>query len=88
MTEKLTELRRNVGYTKLHRLANYKQRRQIADSLLGNDLEENEISRLIQVHNLLKHIDVLLKILEEIGGILVKNNVGSSSILFKKRKRN
>ncbi len=88
MTERLAELRKNVGYTKLHRLANYKQRRQIADNLLGNDLEENEISRLIQVHNLLKQIDVLLKSLKEIGGILVKNNVGLSGILFKKRKRN
>ena len=88
MIENIAELRKNVGFTKLHRLANYKQRRQVADLLLGNDLKENEISHLIQVHNCLKQIDVLLKILEEIGGILLKNNVGSSGILFKKRKRN
>jgi hypothetical protein len=88
MIENITELRKDVGLTKLHRLANYKQRRQIADILLGNELKENEISHLINVHNLLKHIDVLLKILEEIGGILLKNNIGSSGILFKKRKRN
>ncbi len=50
--------------------------------------QENEISHLIHVHNCLKQIDVLLKILEEIGGILLKNNVGSSGILFKKQKRN
>jgi hypothetical protein len=88
MTEDLAELRKNVGYTKLHRLANYKQRRQVADSLLGNNLKENEISHLIHVQNLLKQIDVLLKILEEIGGILLKYKTGSSGILFKKRKRN
>jgi hypothetical protein len=88
MIKNIVELRKNVGPTKLHRLANYKQRRQIADSLLGNDLKENEISYLIHVHNLLKQIDVLLKILEEIGGILLKNNVGSNGILFKKQKRN
>ncbi len=54
MIENIAELRKNVGFTKLHRLANYKQRRQIADSLLGNDLKENEILYLIHVYNLLK----------------------------------
>ena len=73
MIENIAELRKNVGFTKLHRLANYKQRRQVADLLLENDLKENEISHLIHVHNCLKQIDVLLKILEEIGGILLKN---------------
>jgi len=85
--ENIAELRKNVGSTKLHRLANYKQRRQVADLLLANDLKEREISHLIHVHNCLKQIDVLLKILEEIGGILLKNNIGSSGILFKKQKR-
>ena len=40
MIENIAELRKNVGFTKLHRLANYKQRRQVADLLLGNDLKK------------------------------------------------
>ena len=49
MIENIAELRRNVGFTKLHRFANYKQRRQVADLLLGNDWERGELSIILVV---------------------------------------
>ncbi len=67
MIENTAELRKNVGFTKLHRLANYKQRRQIADLLLGNDLKEDEMFEEMQrVLTCAQNVETLTEWLENI----------------------
>jgi hypothetical protein len=61
-----------VAQIRKHKLANYQEKRNIADILLTEDLEVEFRTPLAHTHELLERIDLLLGILEGIGELIVK----------------
>jgi hypothetical protein len=70
--EELKFFRDKVEQIRRHKLANYLEKRDIADILLMEDLETESRLPLVHNHELLERIDLLLGILEDIGELIIK----------------
>jgi hypothetical protein len=70
--EELRLFKDKVEQVRKHKLANYQEKRNIADTLLMEDLEVESRVPLTYAHELLERIDLLLGILEGIGELIVK----------------
>ena len=70
--EELKFFRDKVEQIRRHKLANYQEKRNIADILLMEDLEAESRLPLAHHHELLERIDLLLGILEGIGELIIK----------------
>jgi len=70
--EELRLFKDKVEQVRKHKLANYQEKRNIADTLLMEDLEVESRVTLTYAHELLERIDLLLGILEGIGELIVK----------------
>ncbi len=70
--KELKFFRDKVEQIRRHKLANYLEKRDIADILLMEDLETESRLPLAHNHELLEKIDLLLGILEGIGELIVK----------------
>ena len=70
--EELKFFRGKVEQIRRYKLANYQEKRDIADILLMEDLEAESRLPLAYHHELLERIDLLLGILEGIGELIVK----------------
>jgi hypothetical protein len=70
--EELKFFRDKVEQIRRHKLANYLEKRDIADILLMEDLEIESRLPLAHNHELLERIDLLLGILEGIGELIIK----------------
>jgi hypothetical protein len=70
--EELRLFKDKVEQVRKHKLANYQEKRNIADTLLMEDLEVESRVPLTYAHELLERIDLLLGILEGIGELIIK----------------
>ena len=70
--EELRLFKDKVEQVRKHKLANYQEKRNIADTLLMEDLEVESRVPLTYAHELLERIDLLFGILEGIGELIVK----------------
>jgi hypothetical protein len=70
--EELKFFRDKVEQIRRHKLANYQEKRDIADILLMEDLEAESRLSLAYNHESLEKIDLLLGILEGIGELIIK----------------
>ncbi len=70
--EELRLFKDKVEQVRKHKLANYQEKKNIADTLLMEDLEVESRVPLTYAHVLLERIDLLLGILEGIGELIVK----------------
>ena len=70
--EELKFFRNKVEQIRRHKLANYLEKRDIADILLMEDLEVVSRLPLAHHHELLERIDLLLGILEGIGELIIE----------------
>ena len=70
--EELKFFRDKVEQIRGYKLANYQEKRNIADILLMEDLEARSRLPLAHHHELLERINLLLGILEGIGELIVK----------------
>ena len=70
--EELKFFRGKVEQIRRYKLANYQEKRNIADILLMEDLEAESRLPLAYHHELLERIDLLLGILEGIGELIIK----------------
>ena len=70
--EELKFFRDKVEQIRRHKLANYQEKRDIADILLMEDLEAESRRSLAHNHELLGRIDLLLGILEGIGELIIE----------------
>ena len=70
--EELKFFRDKVEQIRRHKLANYQEKRNIADILLMEDLEVESRLSLAHNHESLEKIDLLLGILEGIGELIIK----------------
>ncbi len=70
--EELKFFKDKVEQIRRHKLANYQEKRDIADILLMEDLEAESRRSLAHNHELLERIDLLLSILEGIGELIIK----------------
>jgi hypothetical protein len=70
--EELKFLKDKVEQIRRHKLANYREKRNIADILLMGDLEAEARLSLAHNHESLEKIDLLLGILEGIGELIIK----------------
>ncbi len=71
--EELKFFKDKVEQIKRHKLANYLEKRDIADILLMEDLEAESRLSLAHNHESLEKIDLLLGILEGIGELIIKS---------------
>jgi len=70
--EELKFFRGRVEQIRRYKLANYQEKRDIADILLMEDLEAESRLPLVYHHELLERIDLLLGILEGIGELIIE----------------
>jgi len=70
--EELKFFRDKIEQIRRHKLANYQEKRDIADILLMEDLEIESRRSLAHNHELLERIDLLLGILEGIGELIIE----------------
>ena len=70
--EELKFFRGKVEQIRRYKLANYQEKRDIADILLMEDLEAESRRSLAHNHELLGRIDLLLGILEGIGELIIE----------------
>ena len=70
--EELKFFKDKVEQIRRYKLANYQEKRDIADVLLMEDLEVKTRLSLAHHHELLERIDLLLGILEGIGEHIIK----------------
>jgi hypothetical protein len=71
--EELKFFRGKVEQIRRYKLANYQEKRDIADILLMEDLEAESRLPLAYHHELLERIDLLLGILEGIGELIIES---------------
>ena len=71
--EELKFFRDKIEQIRRHKLANYQEKRDIADILLMEDLEVESRLLLIHNHESLEKVDLLLGILEGIGELIIKS---------------
>jgi hypothetical protein len=71
--EELKFFRDKVEQIRRHKLANYQEKRNIADILLTEDLEVEYRLSLARNHESLEKVDLLLGILEGIGELIIKS---------------
>ncbi len=76
--EELKFFRDKVEQIRRYKLANYQEKRNIADILLMEDLEAESRLPLAHHHELLERIDLLLGILEGIGELIIEFKVQRS----------
>ncbi len=70
--EELKFFKDKIEQIRRHKLANYQEKRNIADILLVEDLEAEFRLSLAHNHESLEKIDLLLGILEGIGELIIK----------------
>ena len=70
--EELKFFRDKVEQIRRYKLANYQEKRDIADILLMEDLEAESRLPLAYHHELLERIDLLLGILEGIAELIIE----------------
>ena len=70
--EELKFFRGKVEQIRRYKLANYQEKRDIADILLMEDLEAESRLPLAYHHELLERIDLLLGILEGIAELIIE----------------
>ncbi len=70
--EELKFFRDKIEQIRRYKLANYQEKRDIADILLMEDLEAKSRPPLAHHHELLERIDLLLGILEGIGELIIE----------------
>ena len=70
--EELEFFRDKVEQIRRYKLANYQEKREIADILLMEDLEAESRLPLTHHHELLERINLLLGILEGIGELIIE----------------
>ena len=71
--EELKFFRDKIEQIRRHKLANYQEKRNIADILLTEDLEAEHRFSLAHNHEALERVDLLLGILEGIGELIIKS---------------
>lgn len=71
--EELKFFRDKIEQIRRHKLANYQEKRNIADILLTEDLEAEDRFSLARNHESLERVDLLLGILEGIGELIIKS---------------
>ena len=71
--EGLKFFRDKVEQIRKHKLANYQEKRNIADILLMEDPEAESRLLLARNHESLEKVDLLLGILEGIGELIIKS---------------
>ena len=71
--EELKFFRDKVEQIRRHKLANYQEKRNIADILLMEDPEAESRLLLARNHESLEKVDLLLGILEGIGELIIKS---------------
>jgi hypothetical protein len=71
--EELKFFKDKVEQIRKHKLANYQEKRKIADILLMEDLEAESRLSLARNHESLEKVDLLLGILEGIGELIIKS---------------
>ena len=71
--EELKFFRDKIEQIRRHKLANYQEKRKIADILLTEDLEAEHRFSLARNHESLEKVDLLLGILEGIGELIIKS---------------
>jgi hypothetical protein len=71
--EELKFFRDKIEQIRRHKLANYQEKRNIADILLTEDLEAEYRLSLARNHESLERVDLLLGILEGIGELIIKS---------------
>ena len=71
--EELKFFRDKIEQIRRHKLANYQEKRNIADVLLMEDLEADYRFSLACNHESLERVDLLLGILEGIGELIIKS---------------
>ena len=71
--EELRFFRDKIEQIRRHKLANYQEKRNIADILLTEDLEVEYRFSLARNHESLEKVDLLLGILEGIGELIIKS---------------
>ena len=71
--EELKFFRDKIEQIRRHKLANYQEKRNIADILLTEDLEAEYRFSLTRNHESLERVDLLLGILEGIGELIIKS---------------
>ncbi len=71
--EELKFFRDKIEQIRRHKLANYQEKRNIADILLTEDLEAEYRFSLTCNHESLEKVDLLLGILEGIGELIIKS---------------
>lgn len=71
--EELKFFRDKIEQIRRHKLANYQEKRDIADILLMEDLEAESRLSLAYNHESLEKVDLLLGILEGIGELIIKS---------------
>ena len=71
--EELKFFRDKIEQIRRHKLANYQEKRNIADILLTEDLETEYRFSLARNHESLEKVDLLLGILEGIGELIIKS---------------
>ena len=71
--EELKFFRDKIEQIRRHKLANYQEKRKIADILLMEDLEAENRFSLARNHESLERVDLLLGILEGIGELIIKS---------------
>ena len=71
--EELKFFRDKIEQIRRHKLANYQEKRNIADILLTEDLEAECRLPLARNHESLERVDLLLGILEGIGELIIKS---------------
>ncbi len=71
--EELKFFRNKIEQIRRHKLANYQEKRNIADILLTEDLEAEYRFSLARSHESLEKVDLLLGILEGIGELIIKS---------------
>jgi len=71
--EELKFFRDKIEQIRRHKLANYQEKRNIADILLMEDLEAGSRLSLAYNHESLEKVDLLLGILEGIGELIIKS---------------
>ena len=71
--EELKFFRDKIEQIRRHKLANYQEKRNIADILLMEDPEAESRLLLARNHESLEKVDLLLGILEGIGELIIKS---------------